>query len=101
MNYHKSFQPHSIHHHNFSPRHKTWTHTIPFLSARSHTRYLTNIRPHPTHMTKTSPNISPISNLTLNQPEHLTNHSRAVNPRDRKSTRLNSSHANISYAVFC
>src|SRR3712207_8883922 len=24
-----------------------------------------------------------------------------VNPRDRKSTRLNSSHANISYAVFC
>src|SRR3712207_8480435 len=26
--------------------------------------------------------------------------SRAIN-RDRKSTRLNSSHANISYAVFC
>src|SRR5947209_11078665 len=25
----------------------------------------------------------------------------AVNRRDRKSTRLNSSHANISYAVFC
>src|SRR3712207_8595435 len=24
-----------------------------------------------------------------------------ANPRDRKSTRLNSSHANISYAVFC
>src|SRR3712207_7241805 len=24
-----------------------------------------------------------------------------VGPRDRKSTRLNSSHANISYAVFC
>src|SRR3712207_7786828 len=24
-----------------------------------------------------------------------------VYPRDRKSTRLNSSHANISYAVFC
>src|SRR3712207_8581947 len=24
-----------------------------------------------------------------------------VMPRDRKSTRLNSSHANISYAVFC
>src|SRR3712207_7847978 len=24
-----------------------------------------------------------------------------VKPRDRKSTRLNSSHANISYAVFC
>src|SRR3712207_7358716 len=26
---------------------------------------------------------------------------RAADPRDRKSTRLNSSHANISYAVFC
>src|SRR5258707_5668738 len=25
----------------------------------------------------------------------------AVHHRDRKSTRLNSSHANISYAVFC
>src|SRR3712207_7626461 len=25
----------------------------------------------------------------------------AKSPRDRKSTRLNSSHANISYAVFC
>src|SRR5947209_15578399 len=24
-----------------------------------------------------------------------------TSPRDRKSTRLNSSHANISYAVFC
>src|SRR3712207_6981889 len=27
--------------------------------------------------------------------------SRISAPRDRKSTRLNSSHANISYAVFC
>src|SRR3712207_7265434 len=26
---------------------------------------------------------------------------RSRRPRDRKSTRLNSSHANISYAVFC
>src|SRR3712207_8599999 len=26
---------------------------------------------------------------------------RAFAPQDRKSTRLNSSHANISYAVFC
>src|SRR3712207_7288505 len=26
---------------------------------------------------------------------------RGVKARDRKSTRLNSSHANISYAVFC
>src|SRR3712207_8692708 len=27
--------------------------------------------------------------------------SRSFRPADRKSTRLNSSHANISYAVFC
>src|SRR3712207_7039142 len=26
---------------------------------------------------------------------------RALRPKDRKSTRLNPSHANISYAVFC
>src|SRR3712207_7070056 len=30
---------------------------------------------------------------------HALEHDRE--PRDRKSTRLNSSHANISYAVFC
>src|SRR3712207_7917637 len=28
-------------------------------------------------------------------------HGRAARGEDRKSTRLNSSHANISYAVFC
>src|SRR5947209_15698735 len=28
-------------------------------------------------------------------------HERRAHPGDRKSTRLNSSHANISYAVFC
>src|SRR5258707_5022876 len=28
-------------------------------------------------------------------------HIRRAHPQDRKSTRLNSSHANISYAVFC
>src|SRR3712207_8395715 len=33
--------------------------------------------------------------------EPLTDPERALDPRDRKSTRLNSSHANISYAVFC
>src|SRR5258707_9826823 len=32
--------------------------------------------------------------------EHVP-HRRLAEPRDRKSTRLNSSHANISYAVFC
>src|SRR3712207_8478980 len=31
----------------------------------------------------------------------LTKSIKAEHPEDRKSTRLNSSHANISYAVFC
>src|SRR3712207_9534178 len=31
----------------------------------------------------------------------LLHYSHSIVPGDRKSTRLNSSHANISYAVFC
>src|SRR5258707_8371239 len=34
-------------------------------------------------------------------PQAPTQPCRALAPEDRKSTRLNSSHANISYAVFC
>src|SRR3712207_9477407 len=34
-------------------------------------------------------------------PVHLTRWDQPAMARDRKSTRLNSSHANISYAVFC
>src|SRR3712207_8100686 len=37
--------------------------------------------------------------LTLQ--ERLSVMSRVMDEKDRKSTRLNSSHANISYAVFC
>src|SRR5207248_11266771 len=33
--------------------------------------------------------------------EALTEHARLTAQRDRKSTRLNSSHRTISYAVFC
>src|SRR3712207_6913824 len=35
------------------------------------------------------------------QPVQVQHLDAAVAQRDRKSTRLNSSHANISYAVFC
>src|SRR3712207_7216618 len=35
------------------------------------------------------------------QAERTLTEARAVLEQDRKSTRLNSSHANISYAVFC
>src|SRR3712207_8483596 len=46
-------------------------------------------------------------NLADQRPVHLAvwaalgTAARRDRPRDRKSTRLNSSHANISYAVFC
>src|SRR3712207_7906521 len=36
--------------------------------------------------------------VLLDAPDHLGRHGHRL---DRKSTRLNSSHANISYAVFC
>src|SRR3712207_6859216 len=40
--------------------------------------------------------------LALRVREHLPDDGNLVNEgEDRKSTRLNSSHANISYAVFC
>src|SRR3712207_7783423 len=35
------------------------------------------------------------------QPEPAAAEAEGAEPLDRKSTRLNSSHANISYAVFC
>src|SRR3712207_8355516 len=35
------------------------------------------------------------------RPDARKDAARFDNPSDRKSTRLNSSHANISYAVFC
>src|SRR3712207_6907889 len=38
---------------------------------------------------------------SVRQCGHLLVGGPAVEPLDRKSTRLNSSHANISYAVFC
>src|SRR3712207_7334487 len=51
-----------------------------------------------------TPARSPPPWLTLH-PSPFTLHRSAATPRtwssDRKSTRLNSSHANISYAVFC
>src|SRR5688572_31112324 len=38
--------------------------------------------------------------LGVNDPHHPMSHHRNM-PEDRKSTRLNSSHSQISYAVFC
>src|SRR3712207_7214006 len=46
---------------------------------------------------------APDGQLAAADDRHARPHRRAPDPRlrDRKSTRLNSSHANISYAVFC
>src|SRR5438034_4483626 len=43
----------------------------------------------------------PAAQTTAASPEGIQDRSRAGLPRDRKSTRLNSSHTVISYAVFC
>src|SRR3712207_7822914 len=42
-----------------------------------------------------------IASLEVSLPFHEFGTVIADHPADRKSTRLNSSHANISYAVFC
>src|SRR5689334_23966363 len=39
--------------------------------------------------------------LPADHPRQLQQHRRTRQLRDRKSTRLNSSHSSISYAVFC
>src|SRR3712207_8110949 len=40
-------------------------------------------------------------NSNLERVDDITGNAANVSSKDRKSTRLNSSHANISYAVFC
>src|SRR3712207_7080990 len=42
-----------------------------------------------------------IQRINAGAREHGLSYSQLVHGLDRKSTRLNSSHANISYAVFC
>src|SRR3712207_7878086 len=46
---------------------------------------------------------APVKNTVVNEMVSLLNKAgyEVIFPQDRKSTRLNSSHANISYAVFC
>src|SRR3712207_9346447 len=46
------------------------------------------------------PSLSRVITFTDDERHHVLTYLRKVR-RDRKSTRLNSSHANISYAVFC
>src|SRR3712207_7887258 len=54
------------------------------------------------HSMNRSPTDSPPSDMTVERALASSEvSSPGSNTRDRKSTRLNSSHANISYAVFC
>src|SRR3712207_7521146 len=53
----------------------------------------------PPHLRRPRPRDRP--GTAAAQPPRGDRASRPGRPRDRKSTRLNSSHANISYAVFC
>src|SRR3712207_8379481 len=46
------------------------------------------------------PHVGHLVHQHLTARRGLEDHARVLDP-DRKSTRLNSSHANISYAVFC
>src|SRR3712207_8397974 len=50
----------------------------------------------PEHVGRPAPERARAGDRRLRRPDP-----RPVRGRDRKSTRLNSSHANISYAVFC
>src|SRR3712207_7294042 len=72
------------------PRSTLFPYTTLFRSSRSERPLDVACR----HWAELHAQAGPISGL------HLRLHARA-RPADRKSTRLNSSHANISYAVFC
>src|SRR3712207_7637383 len=53
------------------------------------------------HMGTTAENVAQAFQLTREQQDQFATRSQNKAEADRKSTRLNSSHANISYAVFC
>src|SRR5688572_6263658 len=46
-------------------------------------------------------NVGEAGTVSVDGKEYLLNNREALYVRDRKSTRLNSSHSQISYAVFC
>src|SRR3712207_7987259 len=71
------------------PRSTLFPYTTLFRSRRS------------THNHKNTWVYSLVASLTTVAQLHVKRIFRAPSVRDRKSTRLNSSHANISYAVFC
>src|SRR3712207_286146 len=70
--------------------------------TRQRSRCLRGFAPSPSSPLRTQKEWRDFSGLTKGMPpEDLTQTPLFSGNRDRKSTRLNSSHANISYAVFC
>src|SRR3712207_8826991 len=57
--------------------------------------------PHASHARREPPDGAGVPGRGLFQDDVVPTAQRPADPQDRKSTRLNSSHANISYAVFC
>src|SRR3712207_7543319 len=66
---------------------------LPICQQRRQHRHLRHLREHRRRL----PPVVPVAH---HSPRQDRAHARP-HPLDRKSTRLNSSHANISYAVFC
>src|SRR3712207_8905467 len=69
---------------------------------RSSTRFVAYLAPHPGVLPRAAADGIDAPRCELRELREGLHALRAYLPaRDRKSTRLNSSHANISYAVFC
>src|SRR3712207_8142670 len=84
------------------PRSTLLPNTTLFRSPPGRARYL---RPRPPREARSAPSVASLGDL-LTTAAYSPSAPTAINkdpttPADRKSTRLNSSHANISYAVFC
>src|SRR3712207_6874034 len=80
------------------PRSTLFPYTTLFRSLRSR-----RSEPRQTEMIKQPParQIPVINDTPVSTAGMLGKPTQSIHVRDRKSTRLNSSHANISYAVFC
>src|SRR3712207_8841173 len=68
------------------------------LGVLEHAREHVELRPEPPHLTRSGGAGLDLGIIPREAHELVRSEVRC---RDRKSTRLNSSHANISYAVFC
>src|SRR3712207_8625244 len=79
------------------PRSTLFPYTTLFRSARVGDAALRRLRP----LGRVEDDDVPDRGFGERVPDAVHQHALADLERDRKSTRLNSSHANISYAVFC